>query len=258
MSTENTPKTRRLKPQKGDPEGTIRYGAPKGGQDLTFGDEELVTAIDKHITKHIGKVDTVLHEVISTGVHLDIHVVKPTKKRPVWVLVTSGMSEMPMNAPEGAEHAAYAELAVVLPEWWKLDSESFKDEKWYWPVRWMKTLARFPHEFETWLFYDQTVDLAPVLPDTGTGFCGVIMGFNGVIPERFVKLRFRKRDIYCLMPLPIYQEEMDFKHEHGAEALTDRLDTIDIMPHIYDPDRPNTCAETKKPKAGKTKKMKKK
>ena len=28
-----------------------------------------------------------------------------------------------------------AELAIALPADWKLDQESMKDEKWYWPIR---------------------------------------------------------------------------------------------------------------------------
>ena len=37
-----------------------------------------------------------------------------------------------------------AELAIALPADWKLDQESMKDEKWYWPIRLLKSLARLP------------------------------------------------------------------------------------------------------------------
>ena len=36
------------------------------------------------------------------------------------------------------------ELAIALPADWKLDQESMKNEKWYWPIRLLKVLARLP------------------------------------------------------------------------------------------------------------------
>lgn len=48
----------------------------------------------------------------------------------------AGGDEAPMNAPEGAEEWRYAELLCVLPA--------------DWPVRRLKSLARLPHEHDTW------------------------------------------------------------------------------------------------------------
>ncbi|AJS59305.1 hypothetical protein UB51_13440 [Paenibacillus sp. IHBB 10380] len=44
--------------------------------------------ISKHVEKYIGEIDGVFHEIISDLVHIDILIVKPTKKRNYYTLVT--------------------------------------------------------------------------------------------------------------------------------------------------------------------------
>lgn len=65
-----------------------------------------------------------------------------------------------MNVPD--ELAEYklerAELAIALPPDWKLDEESMTDERWYWPVRLLKVLARLPITSNTWLGWGHTMD----------------------------------------------------------------------------------------------------
>lgn len=63
---------------------------------------------------------TVFHEIISDKVHIDIHVVAPSKKFPWYTLVTSGMSDVPMRAPEQYPDLAFAELFLCLPPDWKM------------------------------------------------------------------------------------------------------------------------------------------
>ena len=64
-----------------------------------------------------------------------------------------------MNVPE--ELAEYklerAELAIALPPDWKLDEGSMKDERWYWPFRLLKVLARLPISSDTWLGFGHTM-----------------------------------------------------------------------------------------------------
>ena len=77
----------------------------------------------------------------------------PSEERDYYTLVTMGMGAHRMNVPE--ELAEYklerAELAIALPADWKLDQESMKDEKWYWPIRLLKSLARLPINCDSWL-----------------------------------------------------------------------------------------------------------
>lgn len=72
-----------------------------------------------------------LHELVSTDIHVDICVVPPSKERDYYTLVTMGMGAHRMNVP--AELAEYklerAELVIALPKDWKLKHEDQKNER---------------------------------------------------------------------------------------------------------------------------------
>src|SRR5262245_24163080 len=65
-----------------------------------FGDGPTIDKITDHIGAFVGPADSVFHELISDLVHVDVHLVQPRKKRNYYTLVTSGMSDRPMAAPE--------------------------------------------------------------------------------------------------------------------------------------------------------------
>lgn len=119
-----------------------QHGEASAWQPAVSGD--FIEQISVHIETHLGPIEGVLHEI-------DIHVVKPTQKFPFIRLVTSGMSDLPMMTPEDPDIPRYIELMMTLPADWKLDQASFNDETWYWPVRLLKSLARLPHKYQTWL-----------------------------------------------------------------------------------------------------------
>ena len=108
-------------------------------------DSSMVEVV-RHVEQHIGPVGSVFHELGSDFVHIDIHVVPPTPGRDYLTLVTTGMSDWPMAVPDDSDYPCYAELLVNLPAGWPLYQEAFEEEDNYWPVRWLKLLARWPHE----------------------------------------------------------------------------------------------------------------
>ena len=82
----------------------------------------------------------------SFSVHIDIYVVPPTKERRYGLLITSGMSELPMNPPPDvwkwwkidvnklpkearkALNCDFAELVIKLPPDWPLPYEELKKD----------------------------------------------------------------------------------------------------------------------------------
>lgn len=185
--------------------------------------------IQAHIEKHIGKVETVFHEIASDLIHLDVLFVPATAKRPYHVLVTSGVSDEPMNVPEGMEEHNRVELVVALPKEWPLTQESFKNENHYWPVRWLKQVGRLPHEYRTWIGWGHTIPNGdPAEPIANTGFTGVMLS-PPLLPPDFFRLKTKSGStirFYALIPL--YQEEMDFKLRRGAEALEDKMEKQNV------------------------------
>jgi hypothetical protein len=132
-----------------------RHGQPSAY--VPAGPPQAPEQISNHIENHLGKCLTVFHEIVSDTVHVDVHPVDRKPGFPFYRLVTSGMSDLPMIVPEGTGAPRYVELLMTLPESWKMTTEAFQDENWYWPVRLIKTLATLPHKYSTWLGLGHTV-----------------------------------------------------------------------------------------------------
>lgn len=217
------PKSAQLTSMSGSP--IYRHGeasaweSPKG--------EEFIEQISAHIEKHLGPVETVFHEIVSDTVHIDVHFVKPTKDFPFIRLVTSGMSDLPMTTPENPDIPKYVELLITLPADWLLNQESFKDEAWYWPIRLLKSLARLPHKYQTWLGWGHTVPNGdPPQPyASNTSLCGAIVLPSITAPQPFHQLDIpghKRVTFYAAVPL--YESEMNLKLRSGSDELTKRFD----------------------------------
>ena len=148
-----------------------------------------------------------------------------------YTMVTMGMGAYHMNVPE--ELAEYklerAELAIALPADRKLDQESMKDERWYWPIRLLKGLARFPIECETWLGCGHTMDNEE--PFAGnTKLCASIL----IEPQNA-----EDGSEVCVLPggeevnfyqvIPLYEDELNYKLEDDADALLDKMAGISFV-----------------------------
>ncbi|HET9496377.1 MAG TPA: suppressor of fused domain protein, partial [Chloroflexia bacterium] len=215
-------------------------------------DEAALAMIDSHIERYVAGEGSgeglVWHEIISNLVHIDVHVTPPSEERPYYTLITSGMSDLPMNVPPAAEDQKHAELLLCLPADWPLMGENYQmlpDDESYWPVHTLKFLARFPHEYSTWLGVGHTVPNGdPPQPFAeGVGFTGVVLLPPVLFEEEFFRLPVRAgKTIQFLAVVPLYESEMDFKLKHGLDALLDRFDENDVT-ELIDVHRPNVCPE---------------
>ena len=146
-----------------NPDGTevddAFWSSAESNEPELYTDDEM-SAIEEHINRTFGEFDYVFHELVSPDIHVDICMVPPAEERNYCTLVTMGMGAHLMNVPE--ELSDYrlerAELAIALPPEWKLDKESMNDERWYWPVRLLKDMARLPILSDTWLGWGHTMD----------------------------------------------------------------------------------------------------
>lgn len=178
--------------------------------------------IQNHVEKYIGKVDRVFHELVSDIIHVDILIVEPTSDKDYYSLVTSGMSDKPMNvSPE--QSSPYIELLLNLPSNWKLSQEDFKDENNYWPVRLLKSLARFPHLYNTFLGYGHTVQNGDYDNyAANTKFSGSILlpMFDDGERELIIS---PEKTIEFFTVFPIYEKEMKFSLQKGKDKFFNKL-----------------------------------
>ncbi len=152
------------------------------------------------------------------------------------------MSDLPMTVPEGHESSKYLELAICLPSSWKVDTESFKDEKNYWPIRLLKQMARMPHDYKTFLAIDHSIantqDYLPYAENTK--LCATLIGFSRFIMDAgFYKLKTKDKDINFYFVIPLYKEEVEFKVKNGTAALYEEIEKRKIIVEIVDPQRQN-------------------
>lgn len=222
----------------GDP--VLRHGeaAPFQRPETSATNVEAVTA---HVERHIGRCDMVFHEIISDKIHLDLLWVPPSEALPGNVLVTSGMSDLPMTVPDEPDwqDLRHAELLIVLPPNWPLSGWRFRWDRYFWPLRWLKTMARFPHDYGTCLGPGHTLGNGepPERLGKGTDLSGVLIMPPLTFEEGFLVLeRPGRPPINFYAMIPIHTAELTYKLEQGLDALLDRFDEAGISEYI-DPKR---------------------
>ena len=200
--------------------------------------EEEMEAVEGHIEQYFGKVENVFHELVSPDIHVDICMVPPTEERDYYTLVTMGMGAHRMNVPE--ELAEYklelAELAIALPADWKLDQESMKDEKWYWPIRLLKSLARLPIASDTWLGFGHTMDNEEDFAENTKLCAAILTGPQGTQDGSEVCPLPGGEEVNFYQVIPLYEDELDYKLEHDADALMNKMRGISF---VVNPTRQN-------------------
>lgn len=195
-----------------------------------------IEAISNHIERCIGPIKTVFHEIVSDDLHIDIHHVKSSFFRRHEVLITSGMSAVPMDVPDGVK-TRLAEVLIVLPKGWPLDMSSLKEDRHYWPIKLLKDVARFPQAMNSWIGFGHTIgngsgnnDVTPYAP--GLPFCGAAilppMSFGKV----FTLQRKDRETIYFWAVVPLHRPEMEFAFERGTDPLLDMFDKAGVTEKV--------------------------
>ena len=200
--------------------------------------EEEMEAVEGHIEQYFGKFENVFHELVSPDIHVDICVVPPSEERDYCTLVTMGMGAHRMNVPE--ELAEYklerAELAIALPADWKLDQESMKDEKWYWPIRLLKSLARLPINCDSWLGHGHTVENREPFADNTKLCTATLIGPQDTEDGSEVCTLPGGEEVNFYQVIPLYEDELDYKLEHDVDALLNKMRGISF---VVNPTRQN-------------------
>lgn len=227
-----------------------RYETP---EDVGFRPPSETGVFAREIQAHFekafpGRGGFVFHELISDLVHIDIHIMTPTPQADYQILYTTGMSDLPMNLPKeiaDREDMKYAELYMILPGNWRTgeglpQGEVLPPED-YWPIGLLKFLARFPHEYHTWLGWGHTIpngpDYAPLCE--GVGFGGAVLSQLSIVPDLETA---DGKEINFFMVIPAYKEEIEYKLKFGMEGLDERY-AKSGLPVTLDVHRPNYCAD---------------
>ena len=229
----------------------------KNGSNDFEDEEDYILPADSINTEHISdficknfKVSNpdVFHELLSQIIHVDVFCVAPTKEKPYYVLMTSGMSDLPMTFNDSidknyAENNCRCELMMLLPKEWNIKSTA--STLWNWPINILKSSARYPHGSKTWIGEWHDIQFTdPIEPFAeNTKLCALLFVRPSDENLRYISGEDGMK-INVYIAVPIYKEEMEFKLEHGAEALLERLFGTGEVPdssYVIDINRKNVC-----------------
>lgn len=203
--------------------------------------EQEINELEAYIDVNFGKCEQVFHELLSPDIHVDIAIIPPHDENNFYRLVTMGMGAHSMNVPAALDtyKLNHAELMIDLPADWKIQDN---DENNYWPIRWLKILARLPIESNTWLGYGHTIAAGQnheTLSENNK-FEGVgLICAEDINGEEAVLKMKNKKHIHFYRMIPLYGAEMDYKQQcEDIAPLLKRFDTADRN-HVVNINRKN-------------------
>ncbi|MFS0765690.1 MULTISPECIES: suppressor of fused domain protein [Peribacillus] len=198
-------------------------------------DQDHHHVILEHVAKYFGPIKKTISETVpGSRVSVNIHIIPPSINKDFTTLVTTGMSDEPMDYSDKESVFKYAELLLKLPSSWIVENEDMKDQNHYWPLGWLRKVAHIPHIYDGWLKE------------------GVILP-NGESPQPFASntklscimvcrpqesemdnVPTKQGNIHIYTLVPIYEEERNLALEKGHEYLLKRMsekrisDVLDI------------------------------
>ena len=200
----------------------------------------------KYITSQLGEIDYVFSEIVSDEIKLDVLIIAPTKENNYYKLVTMGMGAYKMNVPKELQKYQFdkSELVLYLPPDWDIKS---KEDKNYWPIRQLKTLARLPIQSNSWLGTGHTIssDKKNSPFAINTKLCSILLLNTTNLKDEELELRLKSRkEINFYQLFPLYLEEMQYKFDFGTSKLLGLFSEKDLFP-IVNIERKNYCEKIK-------------
>jgi hypothetical protein len=203
--------------------------------------------VDDHIRRCFGDSGDVLREHLSKYVHIDIHVIGPSRGRTFTTYVTSGMSDLPMTAPTAMSDWARAELVLALPG----APETHVDDagRYHYLIELMRSYARRPHALRTFVSLGDAIgpldESEPLGPDTRLRASILSRPVISPIVDSIAAFRaiLSSGDAVNFLGIePIYADELELKQKRGADGLIERLEAAQVF-ELYNPRRPSVAPQ---------------
>jgi hypothetical protein len=154
-----------------------------------------------------------------------INAIRPNEKHPYLVLSTNGMSDRPMNVPAGQEAWRYAELVIHLPADWPHPQDANGDPQRLWPAQWLRRMAYYPHQNNTWLGLPAAIISSanppePLGPHTKQTCLLLVPDFANLGAP------LQRQDdslVHFFTVVPLYSAERDYERKHGMKAFFEQF-----------------------------------
>ncbi len=206
--------------------------------------------VDDYIAKSFGEAENVFHELVTIpgDIHIDILCIEPDANHDYYTLVTMNAGAYKMKVPSSAQtgnQTPYMELVIRLPKDWDMrhwENNDTDDETYYWPIRMLKTLARYPLYCKTYLGDGHTVDFGEPIFES-LPYRNVLIKETSTLngEQASVEIGKNKKVVFYEV-IPIFNEELDYKLQNGSKALLKLMEDKGFpFPAIINPARVNYC-----------------
>ncbi|WP_458122445.1 suppressor of fused domain protein [Paenibacillus sp. Z6-24] len=198
------------------------------------------SSILRYFTEYFGPIENTISEIVSgSKVSIDINII-PDSNQGYLTLVTTGMSDEPMDYSNEEKTFKYAELVFKLPSSWPTDQKSMQDPQKNWPLQWIRRTAHIPHLYEGW------IEAGVILPNgeppqpfaSNTKLSSILLCTPEYPQLQSINTQQGKVEIYNL--IPIYEEERNFALKQGHMALLEKMRKAGIS-DILNINRINCC-----------------
>lgn len=207
-----------------------KNGNSLSGRTMESNDHDCIL---EHIAIFFGSPQKTLREIIpGSNVSVNIHVIPLSQKNDFLTLVTTGMSDAPMDESSGASEFNYSELIIKLPSEWPVEDLTNQSE-YSWPFSWLRKTAHIPHRFDGWLAEGVILPNGePPRPFAANTMlsCIMVSGVQEPGLERLVTPQGKIINFYTLVP--IYEEERNIALKNGYEYLRVKMNekvTDDVL-----------------------------
>jgi hypothetical protein len=179
--------------------------------------------------KFFGEAANVSHEIIPLIPHIDVYTYERGQQgRDFCTLVTSGMSDLEMSIPAGAEAPRRVELIFYCSE---PNQEYIKTMRW---------LAHFPHDQKSWIGSGHTIPNGnPPEPFWGSSALDTILLLQPIVKRDTTlpdELILGGEPVHFLWVVPLTTPECNLKLAKGFGAIL-KLFQQNHHPHVFDPNR---------------------
>lgn len=170
--------------------------------------------IKEYVSNKIGDIHLLIPSQIHDDFDIEVIIVKPTKEKPYYTLITNGLSNYEMKLPRHIETNSFCELLIYLPEDWKILNPNIN---YYWPIKSLFELAAKLVNSYGWVSFSSIINLNRKVADNCSfnSFLFVI----GINDEAMINNKYVS--FYTL--IPVYDEEVIYAKQYGNESLFDKL-----------------------------------
>lgn len=136
------------------------------------------------------------------------------------ILYTTGLSNNEQTVDEGWEAYNRIEVAIVLPEYWDLNTQP-------WPLTWIAKIAAVPQKNKTWFRPGDTLSAGK------EDFCEQLKGIrNFLLLEIDNEVFTHPAQCRTLAVLPIFDQELKYKQARSGTALINYLKAKQVTEEI--------------------------